>query len=366
MEANTGFEIRLHGDQGIVNGVAFSPDGSEVLTGSFVGVAQLWNVENGQLIRTLKGQSLAVVRIDVSADGQRFMIESADGKARIWDAASGKQLNLLPGFPVWGNSVLMSADGSQIVTGSTSDSNWVSVWDVKTGQLLRHLSDVPGNAVALSVKNGFFLTAGSPIDNPAIRDLRTGRILHELGVQQKTQAVQAVIQPLDEPHGQSITLALNNPTNWSSSAVLSPDAECVLTGGYNGIAKLWDVRTGQEIREFKGHSNQVSSTAFSPDGRQVLTGSWDKKAKLWEVASGREVRTFNAPSEITSVAFSPNGREIFASTFDGTARVWDSKTGRELHILIGDTGPGYPALFFCEVENLPCPGAPTEQQGLWT
>ncbi|MFL5804868.1 MAG: WD40 repeat domain-containing protein [Roseiflexaceae bacterium] len=43
----------------------------------------------------------------------------------------------------------------------------------------------------------------------------------------------------------------------------------------------WDAQTGQEVRRFTGHINEVSDVAFSPDGKYVLTASFDNTARLW-------------------------------------------------------------------------------------
>ncbi len=59
-----------------------------------------------------------------------------------------------------------------------------------------------------------------------------------------------------------------------------------------GVARLWDVASGKEIRTFRGHDAQISALAFSPDGTQVLTGSLDETARLWDAQSGKELRSF--------------------------------------------------------------------------
>jgi WD40 repeat protein len=43
------------------------------------------------------------------------------------------------------------------------------------------------------------------------------------------------------------------------------------------------VATGQEIRQFSGHTSEIKGVAFSPDGKYVLTGSRDNTARLWRV-----------------------------------------------------------------------------------
>lgn len=42
----------------------------------------------------------------------------------------------------------------------------------------------------------------------------------------------------------------------------------------------------------KGHELAVTSIAISPDSNFIATGSRDKSAKLWELRTGREVRSF--------------------------------------------------------------------------
>jgi WD40 repeat protein len=46
---------------------------------------------------------------------------------------------------------------------------------------------------------------------------------------------------------------------------------------------LWNVPTGEFLRELKGHSDGVTSVAFSADGR-VVTGSSDRTLRIWDVA----------------------------------------------------------------------------------
>src|SRR5256885_5597220 len=97
-------------------------------------------------------------------------------------------------------------------------------------------------------------------------------------------------------------------------------------------ARLWDVATGEELRAFKGHVDDVTSVAFSPDGARVLTaGSWDQTARLWDVATGEVLRAFKGhEGAVTSVAFSPDGRCLLTGSDDNTARLWDAATGKEL------------------------------------
>jgi hypothetical protein len=59
------------------------------------------------------------------------------------------------------------------------------------------------------------------------------------------------------------------------SANFSHDGSKVLIAPQSRSAKLWDVQTGQLVRSFEGHTDELRSAVFSPDESQVLTASMD-------------------------------------------------------------------------------------------
>lgn len=69
------------------------------------------------------------------------------------------------------------------------------------------------------------------------------------------------------------------------STAYSPDGKHIVTCGGAG-AFLWDVETGEVVREFIGHTSPVNSVVFSSDGTRVLTGSSDGTVRLWDVSTG--------------------------------------------------------------------------------
>jgi WD40 repeat protein len=135
------------------------------------------------------------------------------------------------------------------------------------------------------------------------------------------------------------------PVAQINGVALSPDGRLALAGGEDGIARLWDVQTGEELRQFKGHEGPIQSLAFSPNGRRILTGSKDKTARVWDTDKGTELARFQEHGDwVRSVAFSPDGKRALTacvgpSAGDNTVRLWDAANGKELQVLRGHEKP---------------------------
>jgi hypothetical protein len=111
--------------------VAFSPDGTGVVTGSEDGMVKVWDARTGLPLVELKGHTDTVWSVAFSPDGLRLVTGSADQTARVWDARAGSPLLELKGHTDWVFSVAFSSDGTRIITGSRDRTT--KVWDARSG-----------------------------------------------------------------------------------------------------------------------------------------------------------------------------------------------------------------------------------------
>jgi energy-coupling factor transporter ATP-binding protein EcfA2 len=115
-----------------VSSVAYSPDGTRIVSGSRDKTLKVWDAATGQETLTLTGHTAGVSSVAFSPDGTRIVSGSDDKTLKVWDAATGQELLSLPGHTDEVTSVAFSPDGTRIVSGSYDKT--LKVWDGSTRQ----------------------------------------------------------------------------------------------------------------------------------------------------------------------------------------------------------------------------------------
>lgn len=136
-----------------VEAVAFSPDGSEVVTGSLDGSARIWDVATGRQLTSIEGafgpvppRNLPTMHLALSEDGSRLVTGSIyESTANLWDAASGALVARIDGVDGGTTGVAFSPSGRLLLM---TDYNGNShIWDGVDGRRLSLVSHVTGSAV---------------------------------------------------------------------------------------------------------------------------------------------------------------------------------------------------------------------------
>ena len=284
----------LNGHSDYVHSVAYSPDGSRIISGSDDNTIKIWDVNIGTCLKTLEGHSNYVGSVSFSPDSIRIISGSYDKTIKIWDANMGVCIKSLYGHSGYVQSVAYSPDGSRIISGSADKT--IKMWDSNTGVCIKTLKGHSFwvNSVAYS-PDGIRIISGSGDETIKIWDANMETCLKTL-----------------EEHSGSV---------WS--VAYSPDGSRIISGSDDKTIKIWDSNTGVCLKTLKGHSYSVLSVAYSSDGKYIISGSWDNTIKIWDANTGECVRTLMGHlGRVRSVAYSPDGTRIISGSMDKTIKIW--------------------------------------------
>ena len=111
--------------RGAVSAVRFSPDGSQIASGSHDQTIKIWDSRSGKEIHTLIGHADDVRGLDFSPDGSR--IASCSSTVKLWKLENGQEVLTLDKHKGAVTCIRFSEDGSKIC--SSSRDNTINIYD---------------------------------------------------------------------------------------------------------------------------------------------------------------------------------------------------------------------------------------------
>jgi WD40 repeat protein len=169
----------LEGHTEAVSAMTFSPDGKQVVSGSWDNTVRLWDAATGTVLQTLEEHTDVVGVVTFSPDGKQVASASDDTTVRLWDAATGAALQTLEGHTDQVTAVGFSTDSNQIA--SASDDRIIRLWNVATGAAFQTLEGHTDQVTAVGFSPDSNQIA-SASDDKTIKlwDAATGAVLWTL------------------------------------------------------------------------------------------------------------------------------------------------------------------------------------------
>ena len=299
-DAVTGVQMSvLSGHTRHVNSLAFSSDGTFLVSGSNDKTVNLWDIQTGGIIKTFHGHTDQVYSVSISQNCTMIASGSHDYKIRLWDVQTGECCCIIDGHNGEVSCVSFSPTNPQLLMSASYDST-VRQWDIDGYQIT---SAYGGNHVAFSSDGTCFVSWRW-----------RGRV--------------ATVQDSDS---RGVITRLRLPGYGFQCCCFSPNGKFVV-GGAGHTIYIWDITSSNPhpVETLTGHTEDISSLTFSSS---LISSSWDKSIKFWQtnpsstylVATDSEYTLVSA--QIMSVSLQAADGIAISSDSVGVVKTWDISTG---------------------------------------
>jgi WD40 repeat protein len=371
----TGQELRaFYGHEGFVRALAFSPDGQWLLSASEDRSLKLWEVASARKIADFHGHLSHTTCVAFSRDGQLIASGGQDHAVKLWLAKRRRPLTFTEhDGKVCGLEFLR--DGQRLVSGAGdySTRGRLQLWDATTGEVLEpSFASCPEVYAVILHPEGRHLATACKDGTVRVWDLETGQpVWCQNG--HATEVADVAYSPdglwLASAAGMNMYASSRAPFDptergevklWEArtgveirkfppvkgavyGVAFSPDSRWLAAGGADGMVRIWDTGDpASTTRELPGHIGMVKHVMFLPDGRLVSAGgssigSEFGEVKIWDLATGRVLDLSGHTQMVQALACSPDGRRLATGSLDFTIKLWDTTTGEEVFTLRGHT-----------------------------
>jgi WD40 repeat protein len=291
---------------GAVNGLAFSPDGLQILTCGADKLARLWTLPNGVELQRFTQPAVAT-GVALSADGRTAAILAEDGHLRALPIAA---VAAILGHEGAVSGVAYHPGGAFLLSGGADKT--VRLWNLSNLADVKQERSFEGSAaavndVAISPDGAAAAACGADMQ------ARTWNL-------NDASAVGTFALPAS-----ASGLAFNN--NGQRLAVAADD----------NLLRVYDLTVGALLEQFAGHAGPVTSVAYSGDGLTIASGGADNSARLWTPVAVR-AKPAHA-GRINQVLFSADGGQVFTSGDDMLVAQWNTADFNQLKKFEGATAP---------------------------
>ena len=232
----------------------FSPDGQHLALSPAAGGFKVWNLAGPQPVVVMEKGSAAGGSW-FSPDSRRLAIGYADSSIRLYELPAGRQRTRLDGIP-GPQSWAFHPDGRQL---AVSCATGIRVYDLETVRIQADLRQKTGVEGAAWHPDGKTLAVVGGDSRIYLWDVALGKQTHVL----------------EGCRNRGIWIGFNHA------------GDLLASGGWEGVLRLWDPRTGQQLFSMPASTDAL----FSLDDRLLAYDGRDNKLGLWEVAAGAEYRS---------------------------------------------------------------------------
>lgn len=302
---------------GAVKAVAVSPDGTLLASAATDWTIKIWDAKSGVEKATFRFDGyIHAIALAFAPDNKTLFASATDRNIHQWDVSTGAKKALpghLTGFKIAPPLLRITPDGKKLVVWVPDGiiTTYVKVYDLPDGALMMEGVDQGRNVLSAAFAADAKTIALGAADGGVRIYLVDGNRME--------------IQPGGDRFGFKPQQFVNIK---AACAALSNDGKTLAYGSEKGDLHIGDVAKQMIVHTLKGHATKIRACVFSPDGSRLATSGDDNVIKLWDAKTGKELREWdiNVPQQIDSnftpqLTFTPDGKHLITANANTTLYV---------------------------------------------
>jgi WD40 repeat protein len=357
-DLNTGKILKelVSGERGQQAALAVSTDGKTLAWGGLNQPIVLWDLSMNRKLRELATDAGASLKaLAFSADGKSVaaLVEKSPATfpppPRVWDVATGRELDVQQ--PDQNGRTWWPLAGYNLA--HLTDEEAAQMKEITAFKGFHHETrgtDRP--YIVVFFPAGKRLAAQYVDRTLRIWDLHPGKRFRELVVQKNVSASGSLVF---SPDGTKLASSFDDcPIHVRDAATgakirefaancgsvhaiaFSPDSKSLAWVGDANVVHLTSLETGKELDQLEAHEGLVANLAFSPDNKTLMSIAGDPPIRVWDPRSGKQIRTIALPQNQLIPSLQPipslsrDGKTLAQCDLIRGISIWDLETERKV------------------------------------
>lgn len=316
-----------------VSCVVLIPGRRQIVSGSVKNTLNVWDLDSGRLLRSLKGSNEFVSEVSLIPTKEE-VVSGSENKSAKGTQLESRLVCALEGHAEQVNAITISPNGQNVISGSE---DIIRVWDLKSGYLLQSLQHGKDIYALWVTPDGKRIVSGSSDKTIKVWDLESGQLI-------------------------------NSYRGFREGATLTPDGQHIISEDDLGYW-VYELKSLHKLLFLKGSDTGFLSPeiAVTPDGRHAVFVQ-DETFKVWDITINKQnpyaflpnaealADAFGIPpvtsekplifkkgntEKINAVAITSDSQKVVSYSINQTLKIWDLTTGILLQSFKGDSGKSH-------------------------